>query len=158
MGAQIVAHRQMPQNVGLAGLPEHMHLMRAPVAAAAEIPPAGDPEFAHAFVTQRLERGIFRIDGLDVAHDGQDVDDGLGREPRHRRAADMMDLHQLVAQRRRDARRLPAEFLRPPRRRRDDLHLHCHGFSFPAPARKSGPAIRFGGAALPRDVKTRSSR
>src|SRR5882724_7044624 len=58
------------------------------------IAPSGYAEFAVPLVAQRLDAPTISVEVSEVGYERHQIDDRLGRQPRHRRRADMMYGHQ----------------------------------------------------------------
>lgn len=102
VGTEIVSESQVTVDFRVAqGI--HVNVMSmayetVPNMRPAEVAPPGETQFAHGLVTQLLHGAVETVHHSDIPHDREDVDDGLRRETRNRRAPYVVDIDKLASE------------------------------------------------------------
>ena len=87
---EIIPDRQMPPDLLLILFFKYMDLMGPLISSLPEISAAADPHLSHAFITQLFKQGTAFIHPIQTSDHSQYINDGLGLQPRHGCAADVI--------------------------------------------------------------------
>ena len=96
MGGEVIAHRQMADDIFPVGTLENVHLVGSVIAALSHIPSAGNTEFTHIFITEFYEPFPYFIHLFKIVNHGHNVYYRFGCKSRNRGTPDMIYCRQVA--------------------------------------------------------------